>query len=329
MAEDSDHEDYDDDEDEDNDGVIDENHIESVVKRTLCWPSNRKWKSNNLNERIRSFFGAPCSIIAMVWNRIWERLDPGEKDEVCKRGKPQCQYLLYALLFLKVYSTEEVHCSIVGWPSAKTFRKWSWFFINKIAELKEDVICLDKRFDELQADVHVNCFISVDGTDCPVFEPWPFDEKMCSHKMNGPALKYEVAVAISTGFIVWVNGPFKGGKGDSEIFKEGLKHHLLDNEYVEVDAGYRGDDAFMNPDMAANSRGRKNKSIVRGRHENINSRLKIYNVLTTYFRHMKPKNGYMKKHRICFDSVAVITQLKLEFGGERLYDVTYDENYYM
>ena len=145
--------------------------------------------------------------------------------------------------------------------------------------------------------------------------------------MNGPALKYEVAVAITTGFIVWVNGPFKGGKGDSDIFKEGLKHHLYDNECVEVDACYKGDDKIVNPDMGSVSKGRKNKSIVRGRHENINSRLKIYNVLTTYFRHLKPRNKMFEKHKLCFYSVAVLTQLKLEFGGERLYDVEYDENY--
>ena len=308
--------------------IVDENRVEYVVKETLCWPPNRRWDTKEKETRIRSFFGAPCSTIAMVWNRIWDRLTPGEKDIVCKKGTRQVQYLLYALVFLKVYSSEEVHCSIVGWPSAKTFRKWSWFFIRKISELKEDVIQLERRFDNLPEEVFVNCFVSVDGTDCPIFEPWPFNPKNFSHKTNGPALKYEVAVGISTGFIVWVNGPFQGGKGDSAIFKEGLKNLLFDEELVEVDAGYRGDDKFMNPNMASGSDGRKEKSIVRGRHENVNGRLKIYNVLTTYFRHMKPRHSVLEKHKICFESVAVLTQLKMEFAGESLYDVEYNENYY-
>lgn len=312
------------------DTIVDERYIEVVVQETLSWPSNRKWHTRDKEARIRSFFGAPCSIIADIWNRIWDRMAPYEKDVVCNKGTPQCQYLLYALVFLKVYSSEEVHCSIVGWPNPKSFRKWSWYFVKKISELKDDVICLERRFDEIEnsEDNTISCFVSVDGTDCPVFEPWPFDTKMYSHKTNGPALKYEVAVAISTGFIVWVNGPFKGGKGDAQIFQEGLKELLYEDENVEVDHGYRGDDKFMIPSMAADSKGRKNKSIVRGRHENINGRLKIYNVLTTYFCHMKPKNSYMEKHRMCFNAVAVITQLKLEFGGERLYDVEYNENYY-
>lgn len=306
---------------------ISEKHIERIAKASLCWPSNRKWQSKDLDKRIRALFGAPSFIIANIWNRIWYQLRPDEKDNVCKKGDPQFQYLLYALVFLKVYASEEVHCSIVGWPCVKTFRKWSWYFIKKISELKDDVIKVERRFENLPVEVAVNCFVSIDGTDCPVFEPWPFDSKMYSHKINGSGLKYEVAVAISTGFIVWINGPFKGGKPDQEIFKEGLKHHLYDDECVEDDSGYKGDDKFMRPTMGSDSKGRKQKSIIRGRHENINGRLKIFNVLTTYFRHMKPNNKFMEKHKKCFNAVVVVTQLKLEFGGEKLYDVEYDVNY--
>jgi hypothetical protein len=43
---------------------------------------------------------------------------------------------------------------------------------------------------------------------------------------------------------------------------------------------------------------------------------------------MKPTTKYMAKHKMCFDSVAVITQLMMEFGGAKLYDVEYNENYY-
>ena len=93
---------------------IDCKYIEIVAKKTLCWPPKRKWKSKDSDQRIRAFFSAPSLIIADLWNQIWNRLGSDKKDEVCKKGSPQCQYLLYALLFLKVYATEEVHCSIVG-----------------------------------------------------------------------------------------------------------------------------------------------------------------------------------------------------------------------
>ena len=76
--------------------------------------------------------------------------------------------MLWALVHLKVYSTVEIHCSIVGWPSAKTYSKWSWYFVKRIAELKDEIISLDNRFDGLGNVAHTNCFMSIDGTDCPL-----------------------------------------------------------------------------------------------------------------------------------------------------------------
>ena len=52
------------------------------------------------------------------------------------------------------------------------------------------------------------CFASLDGTDCRVREPSPFGPKWFSHKFKGPGLRYEVAVSIRKGHIVWVNGTF-------------------------------------------------------------------------------------------------------------------------
>jgi hypothetical protein len=91
--------------------------------------------------------------------------------------------------------------------------------------------------------------ISIDGTDCPVFEPWPWDPKWSSHKFNGPGVKYEVGVSIRTGGIVWINGPFACSTNDSAVFKEGLAHLLAQDEGVECDAGYKGHNALKNNDV--------------------------------------------------------------------------------
>ena len=115
--------------------------------------------------------------MAHLWNRIIAH------DQSETSGNPK--HLLWALVFLKVYSTEEIHCSIVGWPSAKLFSKWSWYFVQRILELKDEKISLENCFDGLGDVVGSNFFISIDGTDCPVFEPWPFSKKMYSHKLNG------------------------------------------------------------------------------------------------------------------------------------------------
>jgi len=296
--------------------------IEIVAKETLGWSENRKWNTKDKDRRFKACFGASSSIVAELWNRIRARgIESGAKKK----------HLLWALIHLKVYSSEEIHCSIVGWPSAKTFSKWAWYFVRKIADLKDDVIRLENRFDGLDGVAYTNCFMSVDGTDCPVFEPWPWDRKMYSHKLNGPGIKYEVGVCLKTGMIVWINGPFIGGTNDGTIFRKGLSRHLCVDEAVEADKGYTGDDKLRLPHMGLTSKERKMKSNARAQHECVNGRLKQFNVLTTHFRHMKPnREGMMKKHGLCFTAVAVITQLKFMFGGESVFDenLHYEVDYF-
>ena len=53
--------------------------------------------------------------------------------------------------------------------------------------------------------------ISVDGTDLCIPEPRQFSSVWFSHKHNGSCVRYKVAVGISTGRIVWTNGPFPAG----------------------------------------------------------------------------------------------------------------------
>ena len=169
------------------------------------------------------------------------------------------------------------------------------------------------------------CLISVDGTDCPVKEPRPFDTKIFSEKLNGPGLKYEVGVAIQTCDIVWINGPFKAGRPDKTIFKEdGLKAALCEDERVEVDRGYNGDDCLMNPDVAQSRDDRIQKGQVRGRHEIVNGRLKNFSIINDVFRTTGAK--MFEKHGLAFGAVAVIVQLGFELHGH-LYDVEYNANH--
>ena len=301
--------------------IATEEAIDKAVQETLHWPSSCRWNSKDKDSRIRAFFGMPLHMIADIWNRVWQKLSEDEKDNLINDGV-HYKHILYGLLMLKVYSLEEVHCSIVGWPSTKTFRKWSWYFVEKISGLKSDVIKLMNRFGGYQRGeiVKTNAFISVDCVDCPINEPWPFDRAWFSQKMNGPGLKYEVAVCIKTGFIVWVNGPFKASKHDSTVFREGLSTKLAADEKVEADSGYRIRDncraarQLVTPDVGGSSKDRKSKSLARARNERVNGRLKSFNLLSSHFRHSKPRERMMQKHKFCFNSIAVITQLKMEAG---------------
>ena len=69
--------------------------------------------------------------------------------------------------------------------------------------------------------------ITVDGTDFRIQEPVPFDTGWFSHKFKGPGVRYEVGIAIQTGWIVWVNGPFMCGNWpDLRIARDSLHAEL-------------------------------------------------------------------------------------------------------
>ena len=70
--------------------------------------------------------------------------------------------------------------------------------------------------------------MTVDGTDCPIQEPSPFDKMWYSHKFNGAGVHYEVAVAIGTGHIVHVQGPYPcGAYPDIVIAREGVEKNWI------------------------------------------------------------------------------------------------------
>jgi hypothetical protein len=132
-----------------------------------------------------------------------------------------------------------------------------------------------------------------------------------SPKFHGPALRYEIALSILGGDIVWINGPFLPGLiNDVGIFKDkGLKDELDENERVEADDGYIGQD----PQFVRSRSGpvhpplfRPMRNTVRARHETVNARIKNFRILCVPFR------SSINKHWIAFEAVVVIVQLGLK-----------------
>jgi hypothetical protein len=159
--------------------------------------------------------------------------------------------------------------------------------------------------------------MSIDATDCQIWEPHPFSKMWFSHKFHGAGLRYEVAVCIATGDIVWVTGPFKCGKWpDIKIFQHGLKRLLGVGEDVEADSGYRYDKRVQHPGMINSWAQLRSKNLVRARHETVNARLKQFSILTQVFRHD------IDKHLYVFMACAVMTQLTFE-RGYRPFQVDY------
>lgn len=75
----------------------------------------------------RAFFGVSPSTCSILWSKVWQlNVAPG--------GARPC-HLLWALMFLTVYSSEEVLSNIVG-VHKQTFEEWTSTMIKTIARLK-------------------------------------------------------------------------------------------------------------------------------------------------------------------------------------------------
>ena len=162
--------------------------------------------------------------------------------------------------------------------------------------------------------------MSVDGTNFEINQPQNFDKKWFSHKFKGPGLRYEVALNIQTGNIVWSHGPFSpGAYTDVAIFLQGLAHKLEPGKRVEADRGYWGWPRFIdcpNTNVGSGPVQRASKASVRSRHELCNGRLKSFKILSTTYRHSRDKHG------LYFRCVLMITQLSFETDSS-LPQVTY------
>jgi DDE superfamily endonuclease len=171
----------------------------------------------------------------------------------------------------------------------------------------------------LHGNTPYKCKVTVDGTDFRLRDPTGYDKRFFSHKFKTAGLRYEMAVCIETGHIVWINGPFPCGSfADITIFRSGLKWALDCGERVEADAGYRGEPLFISiPEDYDSEEHRKSKSRARARHEQINRRLKNFECLHQLFRHNPVK------HSDVFWSVAVIVQLSLFHSEKTIWNVNY------
>ena len=89
---------------------------------------------SSVQRKFRSHFGTTSIVCAIIWKKIY---DDENTAQHLKGAKPE--HLLWCLLFLKVYSGEAVHASLVGCDE-KTFRKWAWTFVTAIADMHDDFV---------------------------------------------------------------------------------------------------------------------------------------------------------------------------------------------
>lgn len=132
-----------------------------------------------------------------------------------------------------------------------------------------------------------------------------FSRLWYSHKWNGPALRYEVALSVHTGNGVWIHGPWLASIPDIPIFPSGLRDVLQrENEFAVTDNGY-ADLRCVQPPGETHPLDRT-LALLRARHENFNKRLKHFNVLSCTFRHDR------RKHSVFFHAVVNVTKVLVD-----------------
>lgn len=161
--------------------------------------------------------------------------------------------------------------------------------------------------------------VTIDDTDMPA--EIGFNKEFFGVKFNHSGLKYEVGVCIATGYIVWINGPFRCGQNDVNITRTALLGALDYGESAVADSGYVGEPHHIRTPQVGTEDEQAMQDKARARHETVNKRLKDFKVLgPNRFRHDPIF------HSSCFRAVAVITQLSFENGAPPFQVTFYDDD---
>jgi len=84
------------------------------------------------DQRFCATYGMTASICATLWHMV--------KPETTMPKGAHPVHLLWCLVFLNIYATEAVLCTMAGGVDEKTFRKSSWMFVDELSYLKDSVV---------------------------------------------------------------------------------------------------------------------------------------------------------------------------------------------
>lgn len=269
--------------------------------------SKRAVKEKDFTDR----YGSSARVLA----QLWEDLQLTELEDA--RVLPDQLDLNGFLMthhFLRHYQTEtERKCTNNGVRVADQ-RDVVWFYIRKIAALKEEKIVFTKE----HMDSDSIWIMTVDGTMSAANEAshptLSKDPEQFSFKHHSAGYNTEIGVSLIESRCLWINGPYKAGKfTDKAIF---IKEHGLRDLLKSIgkkgiaDGGYTGyPNELSTPNAHDSPSVRKFKSRASHRHEAFNGMLKKFDCLKDKFRHGE------EKYVLCFLACAVLCQYQLELGS--------------
>jgi hypothetical protein len=98
----------------------------------LMQRGNPQRQTRTSDRRFRSTFGTTGAICSLIWNLL-------QPETTMPQGSSP-YHLLWALMLLKLYSTESILCTMAGGVDEKTFRKWAWMFVDEISHLEPSLV---------------------------------------------------------------------------------------------------------------------------------------------------------------------------------------------
>ena len=261
-------------------------------------------------------FGSKPADVAAIWNDLIST--DVQTAKLCDKENSArgAKFFLMAHNFLWTYpKNREVLASRFGVCEKYAGGQNLWEWIKKIQALKAEKIVW---FDELNSQQGPIFCITVDGVDCRMNDPEKHvDKGYYSHKFNHCAAKYELGISIFHSKLVWINGPFRGGRHDISIFREeGLRDKIQPGKMVIADGGYRclkypqEADMIAIPDSMDSEELYNFKIRARQRHESFNGRIKNFRCLSDTFHHT------FEKHKVAFEAVCVIVQYQMDNGAK-------------
>ena len=86
------------------------------------------------DRRIRAWLGVSSKTVAKAWDLFCRQHNNRPPEGATK------ERFLWAFILLKSYDTDEVNAARVGGVDEGTFRKWSWWFVDELANLESEVV---------------------------------------------------------------------------------------------------------------------------------------------------------------------------------------------
>lgn len=298
--------------------------IESVVFRGLLamgFSLDKQDKMSNTSKetQFHAHYGLTPPIVAQVWNDLCTLDVEGATIPVNERNPSGFHMYLAAHFYMwNKPRNAKVLASRFQIAESRAQGQSLWKWIKRMAALKAVKIVWDQALDDQDSEVFI---VSLDGVDFPTrqekHETLPRDPQMYSHKSNGPAWKYEIALCVFRDSIVHASGPEKASVHDLTMFRNnGLKEKMLTlpGKMIIADKGYKTTEpdeigVFSIPNPMDNEDVGEFKARVRLRQETINARMKTYAIL---------KHGFeltRAQHEACFYAVLVLQQYKIENGS--------------